>query len=164
MDIMINNETNTTHEPVTALESIAAEFDTIDWKYTQTAKKLEFRFPAKPFTGWCVARIHGENFLLVGVTLGLFVPEQARPTVLSLMNRHNWDLLMGNLEMDEEDGEVRLRYTYPLIAGRLDGERAVGTIMQLCSLAKDLAPELLQASATIANLTSSSDQTAITLQ
>jgi hypothetical protein len=116
MITMHNDETVAVSQPLTALESIAVELDTVEWKYTKSDKTVEFRFPAKPFTG-------------------------------QLMNRENWDLMMGNLEMDEEDGEVRFRYTYPLVAGQLDGERAVESIMQLCSLSTKLAPELLQASA-----------------
>jgi hypothetical protein len=147
MITMHNDETVAVSQPLTALESIAVELDTVEWKYTKSDKTVEFRFPAKPFTGQCVVRVCGDHCVLILVTLGLFVPETARPAMRRLMNRENWDLMMGNLEMDEEDGEVRFRYTYPLVAGQLDGERAVESIMQLCSLSTKLAPELLQASA-----------------
>ena len=162
--IMGSDGTATLNESLTPLEAIAAEFDAIDWNYTITAKELQFYFPARPFTGRCVARVHGDQFVLILITLGLFVPEPARPTVVHFANRRNWNLLMGNLEMDEEDGEVRLRYTYPLVAGRLDGERAVGSIMQLCSIAGDVGPELLQATAHVTKPSAGSDTGATELE
>lgn len=145
-EITINAEASNSigNDTPTTIDQISKELDSIAWRYTKTEKKIEFRFPARPFTGRCVARLHGDHNLLMLVTFGFFVPDHGRLAVQSLMNRLNWNLLAGNFEMDEADGEVRLRYTYPLVNGLCDAERAVASIRHLCSIATEYAPELLQ--------------------
>lgn len=58
-------------------------------------------------------KVNGPDLgLLVG--LPVFVSPIWRNKVCAAMNAINWKLLVGNFEMDPEDGEIRFRATMPL--------------------------------------------------
>src|SRR5438552_6905781 len=41
-------------------------------------------------------------------------PDAARPAMAELLERFNWDLVIGNWEMDWSNGEVRYRTSVPM--------------------------------------------------
>ncbi len=120
------------------LEQFAAALDAVEWKYSKTEKRIEFRFPIGP----CIARgftsvaMNG-GYLLIFASIGLFIPEQKRSDALKILNRLNWKMAMANYEMDESDGEIRIRTAYPLGNGQFDADRAVETMLHLCATADD---------------------------
>jgi hypothetical protein len=51
--------------------------------------------------------------------LQTFIPEDRRSAVAEFMTRVNYNLLMGNFEMDFEDGQVRFRTSIDVEGGQL---------------------------------------------
>lgn len=71
-----------------------------------------FRMPVRGVRGeWiCIVRVFPESQrLLVYSILPQNVPEERRPRIAELFIRINYGLVLGNLEMDWVDGEVRYK-------------------------------------------------------
>lgn len=130
----------TTSELITAnknpLEQFTAALDEADWKYSRTEDRIESGFHAGPCIVRLVAYVTGDGEeLIFFASFGLLIPEVRHSDALQLLNRLNWKMAVGNYEMDERDGEIRIRSSYPLSEGRLDGSRAFDVMMNLCACA-----------------------------
>lgn len=70
-----------------------------------------------------LARADGENgqFVFYSVIPNR-VPPEARGQVMEFITRANYNLLMGNFEMDVEDGEVRFKTGIDISGDRLTAE------------------------------------------
>jgi hypothetical protein len=63
---------------------------------------------------------HEEELLQISARYPFFVREEKlRPTVAELLTRANYNLLLGNFEMDMKDGEVRFHVTHMIVDGLL---------------------------------------------
>jgi hypothetical protein len=85
-----------------------------DWGFSSYADKEYFSFGLRLKDGSVRVMVDtaeggGWSHVLVYVTYPTFVPEQRRPAVLEAIARINCVTLLGNLEMDLKDGEVRVR-------------------------------------------------------
>lgn len=93
---------------------ITTYLDSDDWKYTFDEEYetlfmgLEVECKLKSIRIYFDLR---ETSYLVYAQCPLKVDEGERAQMRELLNRINYDLLHGNFEMDESDGEVRFRYS-----------------------------------------------------
>lgn len=81
------------------------------WNFEQVKENL-FRAQIVQEVGeWrCLVQIDPENaFISVYSVIPDFVPEAYRATMLIAINTVNYDLAIGNFEMDTDDGELRFR-------------------------------------------------------
>lgn len=96
-----------------------------EWHFSQVKDKDVFLFGIAGVNGsfQCIADINEEEhkFLFFSVC-GANSPLEKRETILGLLNRINYNLLIGNFEMDFEDGEIRYRtcISYEFITPSID--------------------------------------------
>jgi hypothetical protein len=83
-----------------------------NWQFSQTEDSSLFMFGISVENGnfQCYLEVDTEdkNFLFCSIC-GSNVPIGKRSEILDLINRINYKLLIGNFEMDSEDGEIRYR-------------------------------------------------------
>lgn len=101
--------------PVKSLfECVAAFLDSNDWNYTENAEKKYFSTGChlKDASVRVILDVYesdGWQRVLVYSLFPVFVPEDRRAAVAESINRFNYGMLFGNLEMDSSDGEIRVR-------------------------------------------------------
>ena len=101
--------------PVKSLfERVAAYLDTNDWRYTTNEEKKHYFASCrlKDATVRVILDVYedeGWQRVLVFSVLQVFAPEGRRAAVAESINRINYGLLFGNVEMDASDGEIRVR-------------------------------------------------------
>ena len=87
-------------------------FQEDDWKFRQLEGKtiLTMGFKGDNGTWQCFAQAREEQkqFVFYSV-LELMVPEDKRPAVAEFLTRANYGMIIGNFEMDFNDGEVRFK-------------------------------------------------------
>ncbi|MEO5899558.1 MAG: YbjN domain-containing protein [Ilumatobacteraceae bacterium] len=81
---------------------------------------LQFEFAAADVTWRCFVRVLDERIVLVYSQLPQRVLRVRRAAVIELITRLNYELPLGNLEMDLADGEVRFRTSIDIVAIALD--------------------------------------------
>jgi hypothetical protein len=96
---------------------------------------VDFGEPHLPISTAVAAIIPDAAQLLVYLNFGFLVPEESRAAALEAVARANWDLIIGNFELDVRDGHLRFKFsldfedaelTEPLIRNGLRG--AMGAI------------------------------------
>ena len=95
-------------------ERVAGYLDANDWNYhaDQDKRFFDMRVGTKHASMRVLIDTDDmENWqrVLVFSVFPVFVPENRRPTVLDAINRINYSLVYGNVEMDGRDGELRIR-------------------------------------------------------
>lgn len=95
-------------------ERVAGYLDANDWNYH--AEQEKGFFDMRVGTKYASVRViidtdDMENWqrVLVYSVFPVFVPENRRPAVLDAINRINFAMVYGNVEMDGRDGEIRIR-------------------------------------------------------
>jgi hypothetical protein len=76
--------------------------------------------------------------------IGLFIPVERRAAMYEGLSRANWNLKFARLEMDSDDGELRLRADMPLYDAELTDEQIKRVIFACWALTEQYAPALLQ--------------------
>ena len=95
------------------LNAITSFLDSDDWKYTVDTDReviksgLSLKNKLKHVDIFFDLR--DDKYLLYFVC-PLNCGEAERPEMRSLLNRINYGIMFGNFEMDERDGEIRMRY------------------------------------------------------
>lgn len=94
---------------MTALKSF---FEQDDWRYKKLPDRsvLQLGFAGKHGTWTCYAdaKEEDERFVFYSVFPSK-VPEDKRPMFAEYLTRANYGLVLGNFEMDYEDGEIRYK-------------------------------------------------------
>jgi hypothetical protein len=85
-----------------------------DWSFSSFSDKEFFSFGLRLKDGSVRVTVDtaeggGWSRVLVYVAYPTYVPEQRRPAVSEALARINFATVLGNLEMDLKDGEVRVR-------------------------------------------------------
>jgi hypothetical protein len=83
-----------------------------DWKFSQVDNKDVLLFGIAGDNGnfQCVFDIEEQSHRFVFYSIcGTNVPKDKMSIVLELLNKINYTVFFGNLEMDTEDGEIRFR-------------------------------------------------------
>ena len=68
------------------------------------------------------------------------VPSPRRPAAADLVNRINYTSLVGNFEMDFDDGELRYRVTFPLDGGELADDQVERCLVVAAMMADRFYP------------------------
>jgi hypothetical protein len=98
--------------PDRIMTTLMAFFDQEDWSYVQVADRpiLKLGFTGKNGNWTCYAQVRelDEQFVFYSIC-PLNVPERKRPAVMEFLTRANYGLVIGNFEMDLDDGEIRYK-------------------------------------------------------
>jgi hypothetical protein len=103
-------------------EAVVDYLNEDDWKYNvvkdDTALVLSFR--GRSGSWQCFANVDEERhwFSFFSI-LPSNVPEDKRPTIAEFLTRANYGLVIGNFEMDYNDGEVRYKTSIDVEGGEL---------------------------------------------
>ena len=93
-------------------ESMRRFFEVEDWKFAEIEGQTALRLGCTGENGeWtCYAQIKEDpgRFIFYSV-LSVKAPENKRNSVAEFMTRANYGMVLGNFEMDFEDGEVRYK-------------------------------------------------------
>jgi hypothetical protein len=95
-------------------DRVAGYLDANDWNYhaDQEGGLIDMRVGTKHAAIRVLIDTDDlENWqrVLVFSVLPVFVPENRRPAMLDAINRINYSVVYGNVEMDVRDGEIRIR-------------------------------------------------------
>ncbi len=96
------------------LERAISFFDSINWHYTRNESRpvLSMRHQGKKGAWRCVAQARDtetqRQFLFYSVLDG-FTPPDKRQAMAEFLTRANYGMVIGNFEMDFNDGEVRYK-------------------------------------------------------
>lgn len=96
-----------------------------DWKFTPIEGKsmLQLGFSGRNGNWTCVARAHDDKQQVVFLSIcAVKVPEAKRHRVAEFLTRANYGLIIGNFEMDYEDGEIRYKTSVDVGEDRLQAE------------------------------------------
>jgi hypothetical protein len=96
-----------------AFETLRKVLTQIDWSSDPDEENasfyIDFGSPHTPVSDAIAAiAIEAEQFLFY-VNIGPMAPPERRDEVARFISRVNWELSIGNFEMDHEDGFVRFR-------------------------------------------------------
>ena len=112
----------TTNRIMTAL---MAFFDGSEWSYDKHEEKpiLKLGFSGNNGRWTCFAQVRelDEQFVFYSIC-PLSVPAPKRPVIAELLTRANYGLIIGNFEMDMDDGEIRYKSSLDLEGGELSSE------------------------------------------
>jgi hypothetical protein len=92
------------------------------WAYAQleTQPALQMRFQGKNGRWECYAQAREEQAQCVFYSVSPNnVPEDKRPAVAEFLTRANYGLIVGNFEMDWNDGEIRYKTSLDVEGDRL---------------------------------------------
>jgi len=93
-------------------DTIKAYFDEDDWTYTELDERPVLRMACRSDNGsWvCFAQAREEmNQFVFYSVLEQNVPEDRRLAVAEFLTRANYNMIIGNFELDFSDGEVRYK-------------------------------------------------------
>ena len=96
-------------------DTMAAWFTSDDWKFQENADEsfLITAFQGRHAVWQCYAqaREEQEQFVFYAVA-GIKAPEQARSEIADFITRANYGLILGNFELDFNDGEIRYKTSF----------------------------------------------------
>lgn len=95
---------------MTLLDEAARFFREDDWVYISAEGSLVLPFEGEhgQFTCYAMTREDVDQFLFYAA-VGENTPESRRATMAELLCRANYGLILGNFELDMDDGEVRYK-------------------------------------------------------
>jgi hypothetical protein len=128
----------------TSLDALRSVLDREAIRYEAVDNRITARFPAGVFGVEASVRFNSQWAFFM-VRYNLFTPEEHRNQMTQAINKANWDLNVGNLEMDETDGEVRLRYSYALDDAPMSERVAEYLFFRVLLDAAEYAPTILGA-------------------
>jgi hypothetical protein len=104
------------------LTALMAFFDEEEWSYDQVPDKpvLKLGFTGKNGNWTCYAQVRelDEQFVFYSLC-PLSIPERKRAAVSEFLTRANYGLVIGNFEMDLDDGEIRYKSSLDAESGEL---------------------------------------------
>ena len=104
------------------LDTVAAFFEEYSWPFTQPedASLLLTGYQGENGEWSCFAWTHEERKQFVFYSkCTIAAPEDKRDAVAEFITRANYDLLIGNFELDFEDGEIRFKTSIDVSNDRL---------------------------------------------
>lgn len=101
---------------------VVAFFDHEAWPYTQLAERTVLRLSATSENGdWsCFAQVKEEQqqFIFYSVAPSN-APAERRTALAEFLTRANYGLVLGNFELDWDDGEIRFKTSIDVTGDRL---------------------------------------------
>lgn len=102
----------TTFATESLMDTVIRFFQEDDWPFEQLEGRPVLRTGFRGDNGnWrCYAQVREEQeqFIFYSV-LDVYVPENRRPAMAEFLTRANYGLIIGNFEMDWNDGEIRYK-------------------------------------------------------
>lgn len=108
--------------PKTLFEVVERFFEEDDWPCEKLPDipVLRVRFKGKHAVWRCYARTDEDrDFVFFYSSLDTFVPEEKRLEVAEFITRANYGLIIGNFELDFDDGELRYKTSLDMEGGTL---------------------------------------------
>lgn len=94
------------------IESMKSFFTSDDWDFEEHAEHgyLSMSFRGQHGAWRCVARAREQHQQAIFHSiLGTLCPEERRPAMAEFITRVNYGMIIGNFEMDFDDGEIRYK-------------------------------------------------------
>ena len=114
-----------TPSPQPIFQAVINFFTQDDWTFTriqgEQALRLAFQGDNGAWNCYAKAREEQEQFAFYSICPGL-APESKRAAVAELIARANYGLIVGNFEMDFDDGEIRYKTSIDIAADELNSE------------------------------------------
>ena len=144
------------HRETPIVDCLKQYFDNKQWHYThyrpktndsQQSHHLSLRMRHKQVNCGYLFRIQEKNKLLAiyGI-LPFLIPESHQNAALLLITQINYDMLIGNLEMDINDGEVRYKNAIDVEAVGIDHdiiEHLLQSVVAMTTVANELFGDLI---------------------
>ena len=131
-------------------------FDDKDWPYnhyqpkvrdSQKSHYLSLRMRNKQLDCGYLFRVQEKNKLLaVYGILPFLIPESHQSAAMLLITQINYDMMIGNLEMDADDGEIRYKNAIDIEAVGLDDdilEHLLQSIIAMTTVAHEIFSDLV---------------------
>jgi hypothetical protein len=93
-------------------EAVTAYLEADGWPYekieNETVARVLFQGENAQFACFAQAREDQQQFVFYSLC-PITIPEHKRPEIAEFITRANYDMVIGNFEMDLDDGEVRFK-------------------------------------------------------
>ena len=142
------------------IDCIKAYLHHQQWHYTyyrpkthdsQQSHHLSLRMRNKDLDCGYLFRVQEDNALLaVYGILPFLIPQSHQSAAMLLMTQINYDMLIGNLEMDVSDGEIRYKHAIDVEAVGLDDaiiEHLLQSVVVMTTVAYELFSDLINTEA-----------------
>jgi hypothetical protein len=106
-----------------AMQRLGKVLAEIGWNPEQTDSggfHIDFGPPHLPVSTGFAAIIGDTKQLIIYLNFGFLVISEKRDEVLRLVARINWDLIIGNFELDSQDGHLRFKSSFDFEGAELD--------------------------------------------
>ena len=145
---------NQSHAPI--VDCLKQYFNDKQWHYThyrpktndsQQSHHLSLRMRHKKINCGYLFRVQEKNKLLaVYGILPFLIPESHQSAAMLLITQINYDMLIGNLEMDVNDGEIRYKNAIDVEAVGIDNEiieHLLQSVVAMTTVANELFVDLI---------------------
>ena len=113
-----------------SLHQVLGEIDWADHSNTPAARyRIDLGPPQEPVSDLVIGIDAATRMLLFLANFAPAVADANREGVMRYLNEANWNLMLGNFEMNDESGAVRYRSTLPFGRGELDPVAIRGAIL-----------------------------------
>jgi hypothetical protein len=116
------DENRGNHKSANAISTLRDFLTSIGWEPEPTEDGLGFEIdfgpPHLPIAS-ALAAISSHDQFVIYFNFGLAAPEDRRAEVAQFMVRANWNLIIGNFEMDYDDGLMHFRSSVGFAGGEL---------------------------------------------
>lgn len=157
MDSSSHNKTQQQQRNDTSIiNRLKQYFDDKQWNYThyqpktndsQQSHHLSLRMRHKQLNCGYLFRVQEDNKLLaVYGILPFFMPESHQNAAMLLITQINYDMLIGNLEMDVNDGEIRYKHAIDVEAVGINDaiiEHLLQSVIAMTTVANELFSDLI---------------------
>ncbi|MEZ7503196.1 YbjN domain-containing protein [Psychrobacter sp. Arc29] len=144
------------HSDTPIVDCLKQYFNDKQWHYThyrpktndsQQSHHLSLRMRHKKIDCGYLFRVQEKNKLLAiyGI-LPFLIPESHQSAALLLITQINYDMLIGNLEMDVNDGEIRYKNAIDIEAVGIDTEiieHSLQSVVAMTTVASELFGDLI---------------------
>ena len=144
------------HNETPIVDCLKQYFNDKQWHYThyrpktgdsQQSHHLSLRMRHKKIDCGYLFRVQEKNKLLAiyGI-LPFLIPESHQSAALLLITQINYDMLIGNLEMDVNDGEIRYKNAIDVEAVGIDTEiieHSLQSVVAMTTVASELFGDLI---------------------
>lgn len=151
-----NNAEQESESDIPIIDFLKQYFDDKDWPYnhyqpkirdSQKSHYLSLRMRDKQLDYGYLFRVQERNKLLaVYGILPFLIPESHQSAAMLLITQINYDMMIGNLEMDVDDGEIRYKNAIDIEAVGLDDdilEHLLQSIIAMTTVAHEIFSDLV---------------------
>lgn len=151
-----SDSTHQSPDPIDIVECLKQYFEQKQWHYVyyrpskgdqRQSHHLSLKMQHKQLSCGYLFRVPAENKLLaVYGILPFLIPESHQSAAMLLITQINYDMLIGNLEMDINDGEIRYKYAIDVEAVGINDdiiEHVLQSVIAMTTVAHELFYDLI---------------------